>query len=488
MERRFALVMTTLAFAACGGGESPPEPDADATAEPPSGLPRVHDYDTVAAARGERLLTDAWPGRGVIPSLALRHLYLSWTEDLSAIYRYYTDATEYWAAFDERYGTHRPQAGALPLGFVTTDDGDVSLTCLVCHAAPAPDGPITVGLANSRLDLQALYDDLMALPAAFEALKQRPLSEPYQTLVASIPVPPTPPALAPMTARTGAAGANDAMGLGITFGAIAAGRDDVGLRLGFQTPAAWWQTSFKERRYADGSVAVGGHRAMMATLLGLGMEPAQLVSLDEAFADVEDYLVSLPSPRWPFSTPDPGEVELGRARFAEACARCHGTYEGPDAVFPNRIVPVEEIGTDPLRVTRFGELEADLVNDLIRDPEHPMEPTGGYLAPPLSGVWATAPYLHNGSVPDLMAVLDPASRPARWQRTGWSSDDFDRERVGWRYTVPPVPPPASSPPPTVEARRVYETGQAGLSNAGHTMGSGLSEAERRALLAYLVTL
>jgi hypothetical protein len=43
--------------------------------------------------------------------------------------------------------------------------------------------------------------------------------------------------------------------------------------------------------------------------------------------------------------------------------------------------------------------------------------TGGYLCPPLDGIWARAPYLHNGSVPTLDALLGPVGdRPKIFQR------------------------------------------------------------------------
>ena len=462
--------------------------DVDAAEVDLPGLPRIHRADPVAAARGAEVLGAGWPGRGVIPELALRHLYLAWTEDLLEIYAFYTDPARYWPAMRERYGLQAAPAGDLPVGLAPSGDGMVSVTCLLCHEGRSPDGELVVGLGNARLDLQGLYDDLITLPAAFEALRQRPLPEPYKTLVASIPVPSAPPPIPAMTRRTGAAGATDAMGLGIALGALAAGRDGVAARLGFQTPAPWWTTAFKPRRYADGSVVFGGHRTMMATLLGLGMDEGQLVSLDAAFADVEHYLVTLAPPRWPFDPPDPSAVAAGRELFRARCSACHGTYEAPGAAFPDRVVALAEVGTDPLRVTAFGEDEEAVVNALIRDPDHPMRRTGGYLAPPLSGIWASAPYFHNGAVPDLLGVLDSSARPARWRRTGDGPAEYDRERVGWRFEVPASPTPSDRPPATVEARRIHETGQPGLSNRGHTMGDGLGPDERRALLAYLVTL
>ncbi len=104
-------------------------------------------------------------------------------------------------------------------------------------------------------------------------------------------------------------------------------------------------------------------------------------------------------------------------------------------------------------------------------------------ASPLVGVWATAPYLHNGSIPDLVGLLDSSQRPAGWQRLGAEEADYDPARVGWRFTAA-----IGGDPDTLEGRRVYDTSRPGLSNAGHSYGDVLSETERADLLAYLKTL
>ena len=43
---------------------------------------------------------------------------------------------------------------------------------------------------------------------------------------------------------------------------------------------------------------------------------------------------------------------------------------------------------------------------LLGDHPERFEPFDGYIAPPLDGIWITAPYLHNGSVPDLETLLN----------------------------------------------------------------------------------
>src|SRR3546814_17267558 len=57
----------------------------------------------------------------------------------------------------------------------------------------------------------------------------------------------------------------------------------------------------------------------------------------------------------------------------------------------------------------------------------------GYLAPPLYGVWSTAPYFHNGSVPNLWEVLKPSERKPIWRRT--SAPPIDGGLSGFDYSL-----------------------------------------------------
>ncbi|MCR7376614.1 di-heme-cytochrome C peroxidase, partial [Pseudomonas aeruginosa] len=103
--------------------------------------------------------------------------------------------------------------------------------------------------------------------------------------------------------------------------------------------------------------------------------------------------------------------------------------------------------------------------------EHPFL---GYIARPLNGIWATAPYLHNGSVPSLYDLLLPQEqRPATFY-TG--SHEFDPSRVG--YLTAPGPDNAF----------LFDTHLEGNSNAGHDFAREYDESQRLALLEYLKTL
>jgi hypothetical protein len=95
----------------------------------------------------------------------------------------------------------------------------------------------------------------------------------------------------------------------------------------------------------------------------------------------------------------------------------------------------------------------------------------GYKARPLNGVWATAPYLHNGSIPNLVELLKPAVQRTRMFHVG--SHVYDPANVGFKDD--PNQP-------------LFDTSLSGNSNAGHEYGTTLSVQERRDLLEYLKSL
>lgn len=98
-----------------------------------------------------------------------------------------------------------------------------------------------------------------------------------------------------------------------------------------------------------------------------------------------------------------------------------------------------------------------------------------YKARPLNGIWATGPYLHNGSVPNLYELLLPSGRRSRTFRVG--SRELDEDRIGFRSDVGPF---------------LFDTALPGNANTGHegpAYGTEqLDDAQRRQLLEYLRTL
>jgi mono/diheme cytochrome c family protein len=254
---------------------------------------------------------------------------------------------------------------------------------------------------------------------------------------------------------------------------------------------AWWHYRRRKSLYADG-FAAKGHRMLMQFLLVKENGPERFRAWEEEFRDIEAWIAGLEPPRWPGPV-DAALAERGREVFARHCAECHGTG-GPDGDYPERLVPIAEVGTDRVRLDSLSRRERGDLNaswfghfgaaakaapvDLAARAEG-----AGYVAPPLDGVWATAPYFHNGSVPTLWHVLHPDARPVVWRRTPTGYDD---RRVGLEVEVLADMPAGKLPP---AARRGYfDTRRPGKAAAGHDFPAALDEDEKAAVLEYLKTL
>jgi hypothetical protein len=194
-----------------------------------------------------------------------------------------------------------------------------------------------------------------------------------------------------------------------------------------------------------------------------------------------------------YRTPDfPGRVDRaladsGEVVYGARCEGCHGTMshgERPRLLsLPNRLVPVSVIGTDPRRAAEADSSIAAALragySKLAR-----IDSTGAYVAPPLSGIWASAPYLHNGSVPTLWHLMHPDQRPVRFyvgghaldlNRVGIAGDVDDDGTMRYPHDYRPWSTPT-----------LYDTAEPGRSNRGHeTMFAGMSEPQKRVLLEYL---
>jgi hypothetical protein len=94
-----------------------------------------------------------------------------------------------------------------------------------------------------------------------------------------------------------------------------------------------------------------------------------------------------------------------------------------------------------------------------------------YRARPLNGIWATAPYLHNGSVPTLRDLLNPMKdRPPSFQ-VGCS--EYDPDSLGFKRMC------------HGESTFTFNTNVIGNGNQGHLWGTNLSEGDKKALIQYL---
>lgn len=419
-------------------------------------LPYVQTVDPVRAERGRAWLSTETLANGILPEPVVRNLSVAWGTLPPA------DDASYWQAFRDRYGMLEApfDNGGLPLG-VRREQSGITFDCLVCHGGRVA-GQTILGAANTRIDLETFYDDL---------LRMRDLAPMY-----GFPQPPVPYDLDGLTS---AAGAQDAFGIGFRLFGISG----INTRFGPQRAPAWWMLARKERLYVDGAGDASGHRSTMATLVAFGVTPDQLQAREADFEDIAHFMRSIPVPCWNLTEINPDARARGQQLFNANCAECHGTHSGDAASFPNLIVDRMDVGTDPMRAANFGPAEATALNaSWFGQP--PLMSTGAYLAQPLIGIWARAPYFHNGSVPDLLGVLDSRQRPTRWMRTGSELADYDIARVGFRFT--PVDNP--SDPNTRAGRLVYDTTREGMGNEGHTYGDFLTDPERSDLLEYLRSL
>jgi hypothetical protein len=182
------------------------------------------------------------------------------------------------------------------------------------------------------------------------------------------------------------------------------------------------------------------------------------------------------------------------------------------------MIPLGEIGTDPKEALNFYNRTADsgplgkgilsardglkyitqkLIDqsyaELKLSPEEQQEWNGyrqnellaplAYKARPHNGIWATPPYLHNGSVPNLFSLLSPVSERPKVFFLG--SKQYDPVKLG-----------LSTEP--LEGASEFRTDMPGNSNAGHEFNDGpkgngvigpkLSPEERMAIIEYLKTL
>jgi hypothetical protein len=250
---------------------------------------------------------------------------------------------------------------------------------------------------------------------------------------------------------------------------------------------------------------------------------------------VESLLERLAPPSWPedvLGKIDRDKAKMGKALFVENCASCHNVWPYR-MTEPNKfgkqfvvvgLTPQTYVGTDktqsealrPLAIT--GELgkfmppefrDKPLLPSLLfsfmltdgalamaerklklneaeqanlhgyRELPTPLPPDHVYKAAPRDGVWATAPFLHNGSVPNLYEMLVPAAERTKKFYLG---GDFDPVKVGLDTKA-------------TSGTYVVDTTLLGNSNAGHSFQDGprgngvvgplLTEEQRWALVEYL---
>ncbi len=365
----------------------------------------------------------------------------------------------------------------------------VTSNCLGCHAATF-DGELIMGLGNEFLDLTV--DPLIAVEGAGAFVAEGPEATEWRRWADRIR------AISDYM-MTDTIGVNSANNLTL---ALMAHRDPETLAwsdepliepppekpLPVSVPP-WWNVGKKRAMFYNAEGRGDQVRYMMLASTVCTDSVDEAAAIDAWFVHVRAYLASLEPPSYPYPI-DPDLANEGYRVFQANCKKCHGTY-GEDPFYPNKLVALDKVKTDPL-LARKGFKEADRFLHWFQRSFYgelsQAAPALGYIAPPLDGVWATAPYLHNGSIPTIAALLQSESRPTYWEfdREGDARPAYDRNQLGWAYRV--LPHGKAGATSRNERYRIYDTTSSGYGNQGHTFGDDLRTDERLALIEYLKTL
>jgi mono/diheme cytochrome c family protein len=413
------------------------------------------------AERGEKALLGRHFNPPTIPLAAYENAWRFWEPAPKA------KPADYAAAFRDRYGLHEApypnddypmglRAAKGLLGKMLTND------CMICHGGCIL-GKSMVGLPNTSIDYQSLFEDLARaaghsprLPFHMSQVRGTTESGAFAVYLLSL----REPDLSLRTSRLEFRLSDDMV----------------------EDPPAWWLLKKKKTMYHTGSADARAVRPLMQFMLTPFNGPTAFEREEKTFHDIQAFLLSLQPPKYPFPI-DEALADKGEKIFTVTCSRCHGTY-GEKWTYPNKIIPLDQIGTDRSRYDGLTQEFGDYYNQSWFAKESKGVFTGGYQAPPLDGIWATAPYFHNGSVPTVYHVLNSKARPRIYTRSfKTDAEAYDPAKLGWKFDeLNTGPDPRLS---GYERRKVYDTTQPGRGNGGHPFGDKLTEEQRMAVIEYL---
>jgi len=468
---KLVVVLAVLGLAACGRGEDPAPEQASVQLGTPGVLPAATQRDGDPALGYEIIVNRGYVSCGV-PLSAYRAAVADTPPDLSL-------------QPPGRLGRN----AELPYNFNATTNHDgvelVVSNCLACHGAEF-NGELVVGLGNAFADFTT--EPMAGIERLGLLVEDGPEADAWRRWADRIG------AIAPYMV-TDTLGVNPAPNLTM---ALMAHRDPQTLAWLDEPQLApppreplptavppWWRMQKKNAMFYHGG-GQGDHVPyMMLKSLVCTDDPAEAREIDTWFSHVRAFIAALEPPAWPYAL-DTALAAEGQGVFERHCAACHGTY-GEDESYPNLVVALEQVGTDPAYALQAVEAERFIrwFNGSFYGRTAQARPAPGYVAPPLDGIWATAPYLHNDSVPSIAALLESSTRPRFWRHV-LEPREYDTETLGWRHEV--LGHGKDGAAGEAEARRIYDTSRTGYGNGGHAFGDVLSERERTALIEYLKTL
>lgn len=371
----------------------------------------------------------------------------------------------------------RPEDPKRPLQYVVTPTGQYVMNCFACHGGNLY-GATYPGAPNTTYALESLTEKIRKTKFKLgKPLAQMDLGSMVMPL-----------------------GTSNGTSNAVMFGVALMNFRDADLNIHTnRIPAPmvhhdmdappWWHFYRKSHLYIDG-FAEKGHKGLMQFMLVRQNGPDKFRLWEKDFREVYRFLEELRPPKFPLAI-DAAKSQKGAVVFQDHCARCHGTYQASESTnrnvgkYPELMVDIEDINTDRVRFDSLTAKHRDSYGQswfADYGKQSTYTQVAGYVAPPLDGIWASAPYLHNGSVPTLWHLLHPQERPKVWRRIAMG---LDEESIGLVVeTLEEVPAKLSN----ADRRWYFDTQVTGKSAQGHDYPDELTEEQKSDLLEYLKTL
>lgn len=421
-----------------------------------------------------------------------------------------------WKALPELFADKLPGKGYASLGFIQEEGMDrpvgfskrtlfvdrVSLNCGVCHTGSVRDSPtaaprIITGMPANTMNLEKYSRFLMAVARderftpdrVMEAIEKvgGNLGFIGRYIYRNVAIPQTREGLLAVAERLSFLDRQPEWGPGRvdTFSPYKAlqfnypmDKLDESEIVGIvDLPSIWMQRPREGMQlHWDGNNSSVEERNKSAAL-GAGVTPT---SIDlPRIKRIEDWLLDVTPPAYPYPI-DQTIAAKGKPLYEQHCASCHGVngrdFSGP---YVGKVEPIEKIKTDRHRLDSYTYELLSNQAGLYAGYDWrftKFRKTNGYANMPLDGIWLRAPYLHNGSVPTLRALMDaPENRPNSFFR---GDDVFDQKNVGFVSDVEER-----------DGRKFFrfDTSLPGNSQSGHVYGVGLSAQDKDAVVEYLKT-
>lgn len=264
-------------------------------------------------------------------------------------------------------------------------------------------------------------------------------------------------------------------------------------------PAVWWNLKYKTKWLSDGSIVSGNpvHTNFLWNEIGRGVDLRELegwlTKEKKKVQELTAYVFNTEAPL--FNDFFPNRIDIAKAKRGEKiylnnCFGCHGKYEKgwssenhealsyeekltTTQVWYHTKTKVVDVSTDPYRHEGMKYFYKDLNRlQISKTIGTVVTPQKGYVPPPLVGIWARWPYMHNNSIPSLYQVLTPDFKRTKFYVAVPADDryvDFDLEKNGY-----PAPEQVRAPYNN-DPEYFFDNTKRGMSNQGHTKKMLLNE-------------